>query len=227
MTTEHLASWKSADYVQEWAGDDVIADMLELPRSISAALVADLDLEVRRIIDLGAGPGAYLAAFLGLFPKARGCWVDSSEPMLELAREELARYGDRVQYVMADIERLADTQLEAAEVIVTSRVLHHFSADTLERTYREIHRLLTPGGLFFNLDHIGVPATWEPRYRRIRDRLTGPRKERLRPHRHDFPFSTLEQHRAWAIAAGLEDVDVPWRTLFTALLVARRPARAG
>jgi len=55
--TEQLGSWHSADYVAEWAGDDVIADMLSLPRKLSAALVVDAQIPVEHVIDLGSGHG--------------------------------------------------------------------------------------------------------------------------------------------------------------------------
>ena len=38
MSTE-LGSWASAEYVGEWLGEDVIADMLLLPRRMTLALV--------------------------------------------------------------------------------------------------------------------------------------------------------------------------------------------
>jgi SAM-dependent methyltransferase len=210
--------------VNQWAGEDVFADLLDLPRRISAELTAVTGIPVRHVVDLGAGPGGYLAQFLRAFPGARGSWVDSSEPMRELACEELAPLGQRVLYVLGDVERLTEIELDRADVVISSRVLHHFSPQALERTYRDVYALLAPGGLFFNLDHIGVPENWEPRYRRVRDRFTGARKERLKPHRHDFPLRPLGQHLGWLASAGFEEVDVPWRTFYSALVVARRPA---
>jgi SAM-dependent methyltransferase len=221
---EALGSWHSHEYVHRWAGEDILADMLDLPRRVSAALTADTGIDVRHVVDLGAGPGGYLAQFLRAFPDARGSWVDSSEPMRELARVELAPIGDRVQYVLGDVERLSEAGLGRADVVVSSRVLHHFSPRALERTYRDVFDILGPGGLFFNLDHIGVPENWEPRYRRVREALMGVRKQRLEPHRHDFALSPLGRHLGWLAAAGFEDADVPWRALYTALVVARRPA---
>src|SRR3954454_11208081 len=99
MAAEQLESWHSRDYVAQWAGEDVIADMLALPRSISAALVADSGIEVSHVVDVGAGPGAYLETFLRAFPSARATWIDVSEAMEELGREGLAALGDRVTYV--------------------------------------------------------------------------------------------------------------------------------
>ena len=48
------------------------------------------------IIDIGAGPGAVLEIFLERFPRAHGIWTDASRPMLDMAYEKLAPFGDRV-----------------------------------------------------------------------------------------------------------------------------------
>ena len=42
------------------------------------------------IVDVGSGPGDFLAVMLQQFPSARGIWTDASEAMLGLARDRLA-----------------------------------------------------------------------------------------------------------------------------------------
>lgn len=220
--SEPLQAWHSREYAAAWAGEDVIAGLLELPRRLSTAIVADAGIDVRHVVDLGAGPGVYLAHFLRAFPEARGTWTDSSEAMLELAREELAELGDRVAFELVDAERLAEASLASADVVVSSRVLHHFSPESLAHVYRAVHGLLPAGGFFFNLDHVGAPGDWEQVYRRVRGQFTGDRTKRLAPHRHDYPLASVDAHLGWARAAGFADPDVPWRTLYTALVLARR-----
>ena len=223
---EQLGSWQSDTYAVEWASDDVLAGLLELPRRISAALVSDSGIDVGHVIDVGSGQGTYLECFLRAFPAARGTWVDANEAMRDLARERLAEFGVRVAYVLADVERLGELDLDAADVITTSRVLHHFSAESLQRTYRAAYELLVPGGFLFNLDHIGAPGSWDERYRRIREQFTGPRKRELKPHRHDYPLAGPDEHLRSIIDAGFETPDVGWRTFYTVLLVARRAPSA-
>ncbi len=220
---QQLESWHSEGYVAEWTGDDVLADMLDLPRKISAALVAESGISVTHVVDLGSGHGPYLDLFLRVFPNARGTWVDSSEPMRDLARERLSPHGDRVGYVLGDVENLGSIELEPADVVLSSRMLHHFSPESLQRTYATVRELVVPGGFFFNLDHFGAPDGWEKRYRAIRDQFTGPRKRELKPHRHDYPLTPVDRHLEWVEAAGFAAPDTPWRTFYTALLAARRP----
>ena len=221
---QQLESWHSREYVAQWAGEDVIADMLALPRSISAALVADSGIEVSHVVDVGAGPGAYLDVFLRAFPSARATWIDVSEAMEELGREGLAEFGERVTYVIGDAERLDELDLEPASVVLSSRVLHHFSPESLERFYRAAYELVVPGGFVINLDHVGAPGDWEQAYRRIREQFTGARKRGLKPHRHDYPLAPTERHLVWMADAGFATPDVPWRMLYTALILGRKPA---
>ena len=222
MATGQLGSWHSSDYVAAWAGEDAIADLLELPRRISASLVGTSGVEVRHLVDLGSGPGTYLELLLDSFPRARGTWVDSSEPMEPLARERLARFGGRVSYVLGDIEDLAGLRLDAAQVIVSSRAIHHFSHDSIRGLYRQAHELLDEGGWFFNLDHFGAPPGWKERYRPVRDEITGGRKKRLAEHREPFELTQPDVQVGWLRDAGF-DADLPWRAFFTALLAARKP----
>ena len=168
------------------------------------------------------GEGPYLAELLRTFEGARGTWLDSSEPMLERARETLAGLGGRVTFVVAPAEKLGTAGVEPADVVVSSRALHHLTPVDLARAYREVRELLRPGGWFFNLDHVGAAGDWEQRYRRIREQFTGKRRRELQPHREDEPLQPVADHLRYLEQAGFAAVDVPWRLLYTALLAARR-----
>jgi SAM-dependent methyltransferase len=221
MGAGQIGSWQSAEYVGRWAGEDVVARLLETPRRISISLLEDSGLDARHVVDLGSGEGPYLSDVLRAFEGARGTWLDSSEPMLERPREALAEFGDRVTFVVAPAEELATAGVENADVVVSSRALHHLTPDELASAYRAVRELLAPGGWFFNLDHVGAGGDWEQRYRRIRDQFTGKRRQTLQPHREDEPLHPVSDHLSWLEAAGFAAVDVPWRMLYTALLAAR------
>ena len=160
---EQIGSWESSSYAVDWASDDVLAPLLELPRRISVALVRDSALDVSCVADLGAGQGTYLEFFLNAFPEARGVWIDSNEGMRRLAEERLSAFGDRIDFVLGDVERLDELELPDVDVLTTSRVLHHFTGESLQHVYRAAHELLRPGGFLFNLDHVGPPGAWEAR----------------------------------------------------------------
>lgn len=221
---QQLESWDSPGYAAEWARDDVIADLLDLPRRISVALVGDSGIEVEHVVDVGSGPGAYLIPFLRAFPNARATWIDVSEEMRGLAADELAEFDGRITYVIADAERLDEVAVEPAQVVLSSRALHHFSPESLQRVYRAAFDLVTPGGFVINLDHVGARGNWEQALRSIRGQFTDERKKAIKPHRHDYPLAPAEDHGAWMEEAGFGPFDTPWRLFYTALIVARKPA---
>jgi SAM-dependent methyltransferase len=223
---DEIASWEERTYAVEWASDDVLAPLLQLPRRISAALVRDSGLDVRRVADLGSGQGTYLELFLETFPDAHGVWIDANEGMRGLAEERLASDRDRIEFLLGDVEKLDELRLPELDVLTTSRVLHHFAPESLQRMYRTAHELLRPGGFLLNLDHVGAPGDWDARYRRIRQEFTGARSSALRPHRENHPLPSAEAHLDWISAAGFETPDVAWRTFYTVLLVARRAPSA-
>ena len=160
--------WRDDDFARSWAAGDSIHDLLDFPRRMAAAIVAEDIPAPATIVDIGAGPGAVLEVFLERFPDAKGVWSDVSMSMLDMAKERLAPFGDRVEYVLADMTALEGTGLpDQADVITTSRAAHHFDKAGLAAFYAAAARRLKPGGWLVNLDHVG-PARRDRRGRRVR-----------------------------------------------------------
>lgn len=67
------------------------------------------DCAPMQILDLGCGAGASTRALLERFGDARVTGIDSSRTLLGEAGKALAAYGDRVNFVQADISNLAYT----------------------------------------------------------------------------------------------------------------------
>src|SRR5258708_3502152 len=61
-----------------------------------------------RVLDIGAGYGAFTAAVLDRFPNATAVGLDISEPMMAVGRERMARFGDRFSY---HVRHLAESDL--------------------------------------------------------------------------------------------------------------------
>jgi SAM-dependent methyltransferase len=214
--------WKDPEFAQAWAEGDALKALLDLPRRISAAVVAGDRPEPSLIVDIGSGPGDYLAVFLEAFPTARGVWTDASEAMLEQARGRLAGFGDRVTYRIADMTDLGDAVPDGVDVITTSRASHHLDRAGLHDFYSAAAGHLAPGGWLVNLDHTGSRDAWEPRLRAARSRLrTEPERK---THHHDKPLPTVTDHLDGYAAAGLNDVGIPWRAFVTCLFMGRRGA---
>lgn len=118
---------------------------------------------VVRFLDLGCGDGILGHAILDRYPDAQGVFADFSEPMLDAARSRLAGYSDQtfaaIDYATsAWVEQVADSA--PFDVIVSGFSIHHQPDNRKREIYAEIYDLLTPGGIFLNVEHVASPDKW-------------------------------------------------------------------
>ncbi len=215
------AIWRETSFARDWAAGDSFRDQLAFPRQMAAVIIAGDNPEPGTVVDIGAGPGDFLAVMLEQFPGARGVWTDASEPMLDLARERLAPFGDRVTFEIVDMTALDGSPIPAgADIITTSRAAHHLDAPGLAGFYAAAGNLLAPGGWLVNLDHIGPPDVWNTRLREARKRFGAPSNGPS--HHHNYPLTSVDDHLRALATAGFTDVEVAWRAFFTCLFMARK-----
>jgi trans-aconitate methyltransferase len=224
-------SWLDETFVHQWLAQDQHKTMLDFPRQLTAAVVAQ-EQKPAVVVDIASGPGTYLGVLLDAFPDARGIWTDASEAMMDVARTELAPYGDRVEFRILDMRDLGTgAALPVADVIVTSRAAHHLAYQELLAFYRACLLGLAPSGWLANLDHTEPTAAWDARYKAIRsqgkqDKRSDGANESAGPplprHRHDQPRPTITAHLETMTAAGFEDVELVWKAFHTCLFMGRR-----
>src|SRR5262245_25043925 len=150
--------WQAADYAAYWVAD---AESRDPDRAAQLALLADLlprPLDrPPRVLDLGAGYGAVTAAVLARHPDARVTLLDYSDAMLDHARARLAAHTARLDYAVGDLTRpdWAAALAEPVDAVVSASVLHNLDdPPRIAAIYAEIARVLAPGGVFLNLDHL-------------------------------------------------------------------------
>jgi SAM-dependent methyltransferase len=220
--TDTTAEWLDADFVARWTAADSLAEFLVVPRRISATIVAQdfVGREPVTVLDIGSGPGDYLATMLDAMPRAQGIWSDVSAAMADTARERLAGLAGRVRFELTDMTDLAELPGDI-DVITTSRASHHLLPDPLAAFYRDAVSHLAPGGWLVNLDHVTPADGWNDRLRAARKALIPP-AAKASGHAHPHPLPTVQHHLDALRAAGLTDVEIPWRGLYTCLFMARR-----
>ena len=107
-----------------------------------------------RVIDLGAGTGALSERLLTTIPESRVELWDVDQEMLAKAAERLARFNDRVSFVV----RSFYDPLPRADAVMASLALHHVrELDRKTGLYRSIAGALRPGGVLVNAD-ITIPS---------------------------------------------------------------------
>jgi len=106
------------------------------------------------VVDLACGPANQLAMVARLNPATRFIGVDLSTPMLERARELIARQGlTNVEFRHGDITDLSSFADKSVDAVMSTMALHHLpTLDMLCKTYAEVARILKDGGGVYMVD---------------------------------------------------------------------------
>lgn len=95
------------------------------------------------LLDLGCGAGTYTAAYLDQFPEARALAIDFWD-VVPLAKEFLARFGDRAQILGDEISTVQGS--DAYDVALLANVLHLHAPVFCAKYIARAARLVAPGG---------------------------------------------------------------------------------
>jgi tRNA (cmo5U34)-methyltransferase len=147
-----------------WA-DPAAAARWDADADVSPGRLAQLELLLaiaaraspETILELGVGSGQVAEALLERLPAASLVGVDGSSAMLELGRARLARFGDRVRLVEADLRDAAATA-EPAALVVSVQALHHLDDPAKRDMWLRLGALLRAGSLVLVRDKVAVPA---------------------------------------------------------------------
>jgi SAM-dependent methyltransferase len=109
------------------------------------------------IVDLGVGPGSLSVRLLDRLPGARVVGVDADPLLLGLAR---IAYGDRAGLRLVDHDLRLPGWLDALnldqtpDAFVSTTALHWLTREELAGLYAACGRVIRPGGVLVNGDHL-------------------------------------------------------------------------
>ncbi|QDV76153.1 class I SAM-dependent methyltransferase [Botrimarina mediterranea] len=217
---------------------------------VQAAVVAAVPFGASgavKIIDLGGGSGRLAERLLTAFPAATVTVVDPSGPFLELARERLARFGDRAGFVSSRAQESVWRRLVGpVDAIVSTSALHHLDAEEKNAVFAACCDSLEPGGLFVNGDEYRPPSDatylaylqeWgdhmrsavaagltPPSFAEVVDRWAERNLDDFGGERQsgDDCHETVEEQTARLYGAGFKRVETRWRERLWGVLVATK-----
>jgi len=199
-------TWQSQEKVDEY-----LARVGGLPARIAgeAVLTEILPPAPSSLLDLGCGDGRLAGLVLAARPSITAVVaVDRSEPMLAAARARFA--GDaRVAVSSHDLADPIPT-LGSFDVIVSGFAIHHLEHERKQALFREIASMLSPSGVFANLEVVECAS--DELQRRFYDAIRRPDGD------PEDRLAAVEPQLAWMRAAGLRNVDCVWRWRGFALL---------
>ncbi|MFI5776915.1 class I SAM-dependent methyltransferase [Nocardia sp. NPDC051570] len=115
-----------------------------------------------RVLDLACGTGSISRRLFERLPEATSVGVDLDPALLTIARGSFADDA-RIRLVSADLHApdwTAGMPDEPFDAVVTATALHWLTTEPLLRLYGDLAKLLRPGGVFLNADH--MPESGRP-----------------------------------------------------------------
>ncbi|HTS36050.1 MAG TPA: class I SAM-dependent methyltransferase [Candidatus Solibacter sp.] len=212
MTTSNPVNlWRSADHVRDYLER---ADLISHRAEGEAALLEFIPANTLRILDLGTGDGRLLSIVRMAHPNTDAVALDFSPAMLEAARQRFV--GDsRVSVVAHNLDDPLPS-LGKFDAVISSFAIHHLVHERKRALYAEIFRLLNPGGVFCNLEHV---ASVSPRLHQEFLERIGFTVESEDP---SNKLLDVETQLGWLRELGFVDVDCHWKWRELALLAGVR-----
>lgn len=204
--------WSSSDHSKDYLKR---ADSIPHRREGEATLVEFLPGRVERFLDLGSGGGRLLGLVKAARPGADAVAVDFSAAMLEVLGDAY-RSDVKTSIVEHDLSSPLP-ELGKFDAVVSSFAIHHVSHERKRNLYREIFDLLSPGGMFLNLEHVASPTT------RLHESFLAQLDLTLETEDPSNKLLDLELQLGWLREIGFTDVDCHWKWRELALIAGAKP----
>jgi len=201
-TAPDVNLWPSAEHALNYLTH---ADSIPHRTEGEATLLEFVPIEAKRILDLGSGGGRLLALTKAARSTTQFVGLDFSPTMLDALRK-LFSADSNVTIVSHDFEN-GLPRMGSFDAVISSFAIHHVSHERKHTLYQEIFDLLSPGGVFCNLEHVSSPS---PRLHADED----PSNKLL----------DLETQLEWLREIGFADVDCHWKWRELALLAGVKPS---
>ena len=148
------------------------------------------------VVDAGCGSGRVTEQLAERLPRGRVVALDGSAAMIDEARRRLARFGDRIEYVVADLGRPFELPGVGLADAVLSTATFHWVPDH-DALFRNLAAVLRAGGLLVaQCGGVGNIASIQAVLAGIGDGWLG-----------DVHFETPWATQARLAAAGFRDIE--------------------
>lgn len=151
-------------YVEDWANRFNPSENRVKFFETIIQLLQNNSKPVFSVVELGLGPGYFAHRLLSAMPDITLAGVDFSTSMIEMSKERLEGFEDRMVFVHADL--LSDGWTgkiqKPVDAVVSTWALHDLGGEReTENVYRAVKTILKPGGILVNGDFVKPDDTLE------------------------------------------------------------------
>lgn len=109
-----------------------------------------------RVLDWGTGHGGGIIAWMQNHPESEGYGVDIAAPCVKLAHVRAREAGVPVKFSQQDIMAM-DYEDDSFDMVFHMFMLHEFPQQITPDLFKEVRRILKPGGVFIGMELALVP----------------------------------------------------------------------
>lgn len=177
------------------------------------------------------------------FPEAKGVFLDFSEDMIQAAQIKMADMEDRIELIQYDYSQKdwvnKVTHCAPYDIVVSGLSIHHQPDQRKREIYREIYQLLSPAGLFLNVEHVASRSKWiesisegnfiDALFAYEKGINTGRSREDIADEFHHRPekeaniLALVEDQCDWLREIGFQDVDCYFKLFEISVFGGRKP----
>jgi ubiquinone/menaquinone biosynthesis C-methylase UbiE len=234
--------WQDASVVANYQVSSKSIPFVDVHFEIMHRLIDAAGIEVRNLLDLGAGNAIATVEVAKRQPVERVTLTEFSAPMFDMARERFSASPPSfdVDYVVGDFRETNWHNKVGAnapfDLVVSRFAIHHIPDEHKRALYGAILEWLRPGGLFVHIEHVasGSPIYAEAHDRLMVECLVGATGEDANfqevyasyRERADGPANILApvwSQLDWLRELGFADVDCAFKAFEISVFAGRRP----
>lgn len=240
MTTRHDTIWQDASVAANFTAISDAIPFAEMHFEIMHRLLNEAGIEVRNLLDLGAGDGLAASEAMKRHAVESVTLTDFSQPFLDGARKRFADSGLDVEYISGDFRETdwhpAVTERGPFDMVVSRFAIHHIPDEMKRSLYGAVLSWLKPGGMFVNIEHVasGSKLYNDAHDRLMVERITATRGDdanydevfasyRLRADGGANILAPVGDQLEWLRDLGFVDVDCAFKCFELAVFAGRKP----